>query len=100
MFEEVDYARGLTNLEASVLVITHTVPCVLTADSKVLATIDVKNLTSDLVSMLRCQMDDSVADLFDFAGAPHRIGVLLFLHDGVVLDLGEASLPVEIGVKE
>ena len=78
--EEVNDARRLTHFESSVLIVVHAVPRMLTAHRQILPAIYVDYLASNLIRVLRGQMDDCVAHFLDLGSAAHRIGVTLLLH--------------------
>jgi len=98
--EKINHTSGFSNFKSSILVIVHTVPGVLSSDCQGLSTINVDDLTSYFSGMLRSQMNNSMADLFNVSGSSHRICVSLFFHYWIIFKFSKPSLSVKICVQK
>ena len=81
LLKEVHDRSRLVNFESIGVVGLHSIPGLLTSNSVVLSSVNMENLTSDHLGVLRSQMRNNLADLLDSGSSTHRISVSLLAHE-------------------
>lgn len=99
-FEEINKTCGLTDFKATRLIIMHSVPLSLASNCQIFSTIDIDDLTSYFVTMLRCQVNNCVTNFLNSTCSSHGIVVFFFLHHWVIFQFCQTCLSVEISSEE
>lgn len=78
--KEVNETSRLADFKSTRLIIMHAVPLSLSPDGQIFTSVNIDDLSSDFVSMLRCQMNNCMTNFLYSARSSHWIVVLFFLN--------------------